>query len=349
MEKTLKHLSKIVVPEIGGSTGTVANLDLVNSMLGISPPSWTDSIPPASLPDSNEKRESGDSPPIEWFGDRLNDSQKDAIEFCLKSNQIACIHGPPGVSDCPDLNSWQTGKTHTLVELVFQLLSRPNGSTTPKILITTPSNLALDNILLRLYHLSLQPPYSTLLPPGSILRLGHPTRVHRELISQTLDYRASNGDEGELIRDVAGEIEGHLGDLAKKKGDKGAVKGKERGMKWGEVRELRKECVFRTRQCFFRVISWPADSHNAANTEYRFRQREAKVVKNVVSAARVVLATCHSAGSRQINNMTFDYCIIDEATQAVEAVCWVPILKSKKVILAGDPQQVCHLLFSLMC
>lgn len=63
-------------------------------------------------------------------------------------------------------------------------------------------------------------------------------------------------------------------------------------------------------------------------------------MKNVVAAARVVLATCHSAGSRQINNMTFDYCIIDEATQAVEAVCWVPILKSNKVILAGDPQQV---------
>lgn len=38
--------------------------------------------------------------------------------------------------------------------------------------------------------------------------------------------------------------------------------------------------------------------------------------------------------------MTFDVCIIDEATQAVEAVCWVPILKSKKLILAGDPQQV---------
>lgn len=86
----------------------------------------------------------------------------------------------------------------------------------------------------------------------------------------------------------------------------------------------------------------------------RYRQREAKVVRNVVKAAQVryealmgyrshdqvVLATCHSAGSRQINNMTFDVCIVDEATQAVEAVCWVPILKSKKLILAGDPKQV---------
>ena len=55
---------------------------------------------------------------------------------------------------------------------------------------------------------------------------------------------------------------------------------------------------------------------------------------------QVVLATCHSAGGRQLNNLIFDVCIIDEATQAVEAVCWVPILKSKKLVLAGDPQQV---------
>ena len=54
----------------------------------------------------------------------------------------------------------------------------------------------------------------------------------------------------------------------------------------------------------------------------------------------MVLATCHSAGSKQLNNINFDVCIVDEATQAVEAVCWVPILKSNKLILAGDPQQV---------
>jgi DNA polymerase alpha-associated DNA helicase A len=71
-----------------------------------------------------------------------------------------------------------------------------------------------------------------------------------------------------------------------------------------------------------------------------YRKREAKVVTNVVKGAQVVLATCHSAGARQLNNVAFDVAIIDEATQAVEAVCWVPILKAKKLILAGDPEQV---------
>lgn len=48
-----------------------------------------------------------------------------------------------------------------------------------------------------------------------------------------------------------------------------------------------------------------------------------------------------SAGSRQLYNMDFDCVIIDEAAQALEAVCWIPILKSrKKLILAGDHLQL---------
>ncbi|WWC69923.1 uncharacterized protein I206_103867 [Kwoniella pini CBS 10737] len=301
MDKTLLHLKRIILPEEGSSTPNIPNFPLINSLLGIQLPSWSDEItPPIKQHEENIQKESD----VTWFDENLNDSQKAAIKFCLKANDVACIHGPPG-----------TGKTHTLIELIFQFLSRPaNPNTTqpPRILITTPSNLALDNLLLRLHALSQLPTYSDLLPPGSILRLGHPTRVHKDLIGETLDYRAANGDEGELLKDVGSELQGHLSDLGKKRGEKGAVKGKERGKKWEEIRELRKE----------------------------YRQREGKVVTSVVSRAQVVLATCHSAGSRQLNNIIFDVAIVDEATQAIEAVCWVPILKAKKLILAGDPQQL---------
>ncbi|KAG8889191.1 hypothetical protein FRB99_004007, partial [Tulasnella sp. 403] len=54
----------------------------------------------------------------------------------------------------------------------------------------------------------------------------------------------------------------------------------------------------------------------------------------------IVLATCHGAGGRQMINIQFDVLVIDEATQAVEAVCWIPIFKAKKLILAGDPMQL---------
>jgi DNA polymerase alpha-associated DNA helicase A len=68
------------------------------------------------------------------------------------------------------------------------------------------------------------------------------------------------------------------------------------------------------------------------------------------------LATCHSSGGHQLRSQEFDVVIIDEATQALEAVrctlilvvdiphllqvCWIPIFKSKKLILAGDPKQL---------
>ncbi|CAD6582405.1 MAG: hypothetical protein TREMPRED_003274 [Tremellales sp. Tagirdzhanova-0007] len=306
MDRTLANLRRIVLPDTSApiTSNHAFNLPLINVLLGIDRPTWQLDVP-AILSTGNEPEDRlGSSDDIEWLGENLNESQKDAIRFCLKANHVACIHGPPG-----------TGKTHTLIELIFQFLSRPASPNTtypPRILITTPSNLALDNLLLRLHALSLQPPYSALLPRNSILRLGHPTRVHRDLVKETLDWRTAYGEEGELLKDVGKELDGHMGDLGKKRGEKGAVKGKERGKRWEEVRELRKE----------------------------YRQRESKVVTSVVNSARVVLATCHSAGGRQLNNLLFDVCIIDEATQAVEAVCWVPILKSRKLILAGDPQQL---------
>lgn len=300
MRKTLEHLRRLVVPEAGASTPSADNMMLVNALLGMQKPTWSKTVSAPTL--QNAEAEDGT---IEWIGERLNDSQKEAIDFCLRADSVACIHGPPG-----------TGKTHTLVELILQFLARPvqpGGAVPPRILVTTPSNLALDNLLARLSHVArTDPKAGALLPPGSILRLGHPSRVSKDLLPATLDYKAVHGDAGALVADIGNEIKGHLSDLGKKRGERGAVKGKARGEKWGEVRELRRE----------------------------YRAREAKVVKTVVGEARVVLATCHSAGSRQINNVNFDVAVIDEATQALEPVAWVPILKAKKLVLAGDPQQL---------
>lgn len=51
-----------------------------------------------------------------------------------------------------------------------------------------------------------------------------------------------------------------------------------------------------------------------------------------MSQAKVVLATCHSSGGRQLQNTTFDVVLIDEATQALEAVGVVVSTKLSSVI-----------------
>jgi len=87
------------------------------------------------------------------------------------------------------------------------------------------------------------------------------------------------------------------------------------------------------------------------------------VVESVLSDSQVVVSTCHSSGGRQLYKHSFDVVIIDEATQAMEAVsplhvtapvadnliqvCWVPIFKAKKLILAGDPMQLPPTIISL--
>jgi DNA polymerase alpha-associated DNA helicase A len=54
---------------------------LIQVLLGIQPPS--ERVPITEL---------------SFFDDKLNPSQKEAIKFCLESPEVACIHGPPGIT-----------------------------------------------------------------------------------------------------------------------------------------------------------------------------------------------------------------------------------------------------------
>ena len=116
MDRTLAHLKRVILPD--GSTFTSStqapNFPLINSLLGIQEPRWLPMIPPAILMDTRSKSEkSASESDVRWFGDNLNDSQKEAIRFCLKAEHIACIHGPPGVI------------TFLSIEVYHLMISRP--------------------------------------------------------------------------------------------------------------------------------------------------------------------------------------------------------------------------------
>lgn len=48
----------------------------------------------------------------------------------------------------------------------------------------------------------------------------------------------------------------------------------------------------------------------------------------------------NSAGSRNMWTREFDVVIIDEATQALEAECWIALLKAKKAILVIENTRI---------
>jgi ATP-dependent RNA/DNA helicase IGHMBP2 len=53
-----------------------------------------------------------------------------------------------------------------------------------------------------------------------------------------------------------------------------------------------------------------------------------------MESRNVVLSTLVGASSRQLRGVQFDMVIIDEAAQALEVACWIPMLHASKVSFA---------------
>lgn len=71
------------------------------------------------------------------------------------------------------------------------------------------------------------------------------------------------------------------------------------------------------------------------------RRREDKVMSQIMTSRNVVLATCVGAASRLLRDMSFDLVVVDEAAQALEAACWIPLTHCRgRVVLAGDHCQL---------
>lgn len=139
-----------------------------------------------------------------------------------------------------------------------------------------------------------------------IIRLGHPARLLPSVLNHSLDVLTQTSDAAGIVKDVRKEMD------AKQASIKKTRNGRERKAIYNDMKDLRKE----------------------------FREREKQCVTTLVSGSKVVLATLHGAGGFQLRNEHFDVVIIDEASQALEAQCWIPLLTAKKVVLAGDHLQL---------
>jgi ATP-dependent RNA/DNA helicase IGHMBP2 len=231
----------------------------------------------------------------------LDDSQVAAIQFCLSPRHlVSLIHGPPG-----------TGKTTTVVELIRQAVHQHQW----RVLVTAPSNVAVDNLVARLVGDDGTAPTATCSSSSSsgkqknrlrVVRLGHPARLQANILPYSLEAQVQAADGTEIVADVRKELTTYLRLLSHPKYETRALARR-------EVRQLRKEV----------------------------RQREEGVVKSILRNAQVVLATCVGAAGRILNSQEpFDLVVIDEAAQALEASCWIPILRGKRLVLAGDHCQL---------
>jgi ATP-dependent RNA/DNA helicase IGHMBP2 len=200
-----------------------------------------------------------------------------------------------------------TGKTTTIAELIQQAVHVSKW----KVLVCAPSNVAVDNVLERLVANQ-----STSKSKRSkrnsrqklkAVRLGHPARIKASILPYSLESLVQNADGTEIVSEARDELQSFLRILSNPKS-----RGADKRLAYREVKALRKEV----------------------------RTREQKVVKDLVSEAHVILATNVGAANSMLKDVEFDLVVIDEAAQALEASCWIPILRGKRLVLAGDHCQL---------
>lgn len=245
--------------------------------------------PPTITPDGAEE-----DAVHSWFDETLNPSQQAAVRFALASPDLALIHGPPG-----------TGKTQTLIEVIQQFV-RARGK---RVLVCGPSNISVDNILLRL-------------PPDiPAVRVGHPARLLPGVVGRSLDVLVRTSEAAEIVQDVRRELDEKMKRMAVT--GRGRLRGTERKEGWRDIRALR--------------------------AEYRHREEGAVrglVARSKVVVA--TLHGASGGGGRSLRGERFDVVIIDEGSQALEAQSWGAILhgagsvseSAGKLIIAGDHMQL---------
>ncbi len=70
------------------------------------------------------------------------------------------------------------------------------------------------------------------------------------------------------------------------------------------------------------------------------RMIEDFLLDKIIADAQVICTTLVGCETNYLKGKKFKTCFIDEAAQALEPATWIPILKSEKVVLSGDPFQL---------
>lgn len=147
-------------------------------------------------------------------------------------------------------------------------------------------------------------------PSTPIVRLGHPARLLPGVLSHSLEILTRTSEAAQIVSDVRKELDDKQASIRKTRN------GRERRAIYADLKELRRE----------------------------YREREGKCIAGLVQGSKVVLSTLHGAGSHQLRNEQFDVLIIDEASQAMEPQCWIPLIFGgntlRRLVLAGDHLQL---------
>lgn len=142
------------------------------------------------------------------------------------------------------------------------------------------------------------------------LRIGHPARVMPSLREHTLDIQVESHPSLKLARD------------------------------W-----MKEAFVLRRQAGKFLRTAPTAGARRDLRMEARkliddARAMEADLVANLLDSASVLCATLTGLNAELLGDREFDLVVIDEAGQTTEPACWIPLLRCRRLVLAGDHCQL---------
>jgi predicted DNA helicase len=193
-----------------------------------------------------------------------------------------------------------TGKTTTLIEAVMALLEKEQD----QILVTAPSNAAVDLITEKLSKRGV-----------NVLRLGNPLKIKGAAAECTLEKHLELHPDAHLLLELRKEYE--------------------------KFRELGRNLRLADRRSKTPSFRHRANNLNSFNQFNRkdLRLLEKSHTKEILKNVQVVATTLYGSHDSKLKKQ-YSTVFIDEAGQAAEFTCWMPIRKAKRLVMMGDHQQL---------
>jgi hypothetical protein len=263
----------------------------------------------------------------------LHSENKKVVEIALGTRQLFLVQGPPG-----------TGKTTVLTELVAQILA---GNPTARILLSSQSNVAVDNVLERL---------AVVKPDVNAVRLGR---------SEKIDT-ATKRYELETVVQATAKAIGESAATARRTLERLQEKGKKT-----ELLTLRKLLLDESTaddalDLMSDVIGGHVQSHDypveyclaaerlaelSEATYTRLREIQdfwidqvsgvGTLEQHTLQTSQVVAGTCIGFSSnRTAAELEYDWVIVDEAGRASPPELLVPMVRGRRLVLVGDHRQL---------